>query len=265
MSEEVLILQESKTRVVEAYLCTVCTTKVTGLCAVWAHLKLQEPLDVNLGKPFSEHDCYKAVKDRVFVTENKHTLPIDINRELVYKDIRHEAVVLTKDDVQCRGSTVNLGGEIHDGVISYDTTTVLLKEISVEIGEDKAVNLDNNQELPSSCQTGGACTDRLDSYVFKEHVSRCPLYSVRQAYMNRTTVQVQGVQREALVSHEHKMLLLPSEKHQMMTKNCQLTAIRGTKYPRIKIARASKSRLEIEKNKQTAKPVGFRSRDAGHR
>ena len=58
---------------------------------------------------------------------------------------------------------MNLGGEIHDGVISYDTTTVLLKEISVEIGEDKAVNLDNNQELPSSCQAGGAFTDGLDS------------------------------------------------------------------------------------------------------
>ena len=72
-SEEVLILQESKTRVVEAYLCTVHTTKVTGLCAVWSHLKLQEPLAVNLGKPFSECACYKVVKDGVFVTESKHT------------------------------------------------------------------------------------------------------------------------------------------------------------------------------------------------
>ena len=35
--------------------------------------------------------------------------------------------------------------------------------------------------------------------------------------MNRTTVQVQGAQKEALVSHEHKMLLIPSEKQQMVT------------------------------------------------
>ena len=45
MSSEVLILQESKTRVVGAYLCTVRTTKVTGMCAVFAHLKLHEPLE----------------------------------------------------------------------------------------------------------------------------------------------------------------------------------------------------------------------------
>ena len=72
---------------------------------------------------------------------------------------------------------------------------------------------------------------RVGFIVFKEHVSRCPLYSVRQAYMNRTTVQVQGVQKEALVSHEHKMLLIPSEKQQMVTESCHLTAVRGTQYP----------------------------------
>ena len=152
----------------------------------------------------------------------------------MYKDIRHGAVVLTKDDVQCQGSTVNLGDEIHDGVISYDTTTVLVKEISVEMGEDKAVNSDNNQELPSSCQMRQPCTDGLDSYVFKEQMSRCPLYRVRQAYMNRTTVQVQGVQKEALVLHEHKVLLIPSEKQQMVSESCHSTAVRGTQYPQNK-------------------------------
>ena len=65
MSEQVLVLQESKMRVVGAYWCTIRTTKVTGLCAMWSHLKLQEPLDVNLGKPFLEHACYKPVKDGV--------------------------------------------------------------------------------------------------------------------------------------------------------------------------------------------------------
>ena len=137
-------------------------------------------------------------------------------------------------------------------VVSYDTTTVLVKEISVEMGEDKAVNLDNNQDLPASCQTGGACTDELDLYVFKEHFSRCPLYAVRQNHMNRTTVQIQGVQRKALVSQDHKMLLIPSEKQQMVAENCHLTAIRGAQYPWIKIARASESRLELQKNKLTA-------------
>ena len=159
MSEQVLVLQESKMRVVGAYWCTIRTTKVTGLCAMWSHLKLQEPLDVNLGKPFLEHACYKPVKDGVFMTESKHTLPL----EIVYKDIGHSAVDLTKDDMQCQGSTMILGNEIHYGVIQYDTTTVLVKEISLEMGEDKAVNLDNNQELPSSCQAGGAFTDGLDS------------------------------------------------------------------------------------------------------
>ena len=38
VAEEVLILQESRTRVVSAYQFTVRTTKVTGLCALWAHL-----------------------------------------------------------------------------------------------------------------------------------------------------------------------------------------------------------------------------------
>ena len=185
-------------RVVGAYRCAVRTTKVTGVCAVWSHLQLQESLDVNLGKPFTKHACCKAVKDGVFFTKSKHTLPLEINQEL---DIGHGSVILTKDDVQCQGSTVNFGTEIHDSVIQYDTTTVLVKEISVEMGEDKAVNLDNNQELPSSCQAGRACTEGLDAYMFKVHVSRCPLYQVRQAMMNRTTVQVQGVEREALVSN----------------------------------------------------------------
>ena len=120
------------------------------------------------------------------------------------------------------------------------------------MGKEKAVNLENNQELPASFQTGGSWTDGLDSYVFKEHVSCCSLYAVRQAYMNRTTVQVKGVQREALITHEHKMLLIPSEKQQMVTENCHLTAIQGTQYPRIKIAKASESWLEIQKNKLTA-------------
>ena len=101
----------------KTYRFTIRTTKVTGLFAVWSHLKLQEPLDVNLGKPFSEHACYKAVKDRVFMTESKHTLPLEINRELVYKDIGHGAVVLTKDEGgqssqlgQQSGASVQLSG-----------------------------------------------------------------------------------------------------------------------------------------------------------
>ena len=57
-----------------------------------------------------------------------------LNLELVYRDIGQGAVVLTKDDVECRGSTFNLGGKIHDGVITYDITTVL---VLVEVGENK--------------------------------------------------------------------------------------------------------------------------------
>ena len=72
------------------------------------------PWNLNLGKQFSERDTL-------------YTLPIEINRELVYKDIRHGWVVLPKDD-ECTGSTVKLDREIHD-VLSYDTTTVLVKEI----------------------------------------------------------------------------------------------------------------------------------------
>ena len=251
-AEEVLILQESKTRVVSAYHCTIRTTKLVGQCGVWGHLKLAEPLDVGLGKRFPEHDCYKAVRDRVFVTTNKNTLPIELNRELVYKNIGHGEVVLTQNDVQCRGSTVDLLGEIHDNVITYDTTIVLIKEISVEIGEDRVVNLDNNQELPTSCRMGSTCTDGLDAFVFKEHVTRCPLYAVRKLTMNTTTIQVNGVQKQALVSHEHKMLLIPSLKQQVVNTNCRLTSIRGTQYERIKIAKASESRLEIQKNRLTA-------------
>ena len=251
-AEEVLILQESKTRVVSAYHCAIRTTKVTGYCAIWSHLKMPEPLDVGLGKRFPEHDCHKAVRDRVFVTENKNTLPIEINRELVYKDIGHGEVILTKNDVQCRGSTVDLRGEIHDNVITYDTTTVLIKEIKVEIGEDKVVNLDNNQELPASCQMGSSCTDGLDAFVFKEHVTRCPLYAVRTLYMNTTTIQVDGIQKTALVSHEHKMLLIPSPKQQVVDNNCRLTAVRGTQYRRLKLAKASESRLEHQRNQVTA-------------
>ena len=86
----------------------------------------------------------------MFVTENKHTLLIELNREFVYKDIGHGAVFLTKDDVECRGSTVNLDGEIHEGIITYDMTTVLVKEISIEVREENVVNLDNNQELSPS-------------------------------------------------------------------------------------------------------------------
>ena len=80
----------------------------------------------------------------MFVTENKHTLPIKLNLELVYKNIGHGAVVLTKDDVECRGSTFNLGGKIHDGVITYDITTVL---VLVEVGKDKVVNLEDNPRV----------------------------------------------------------------------------------------------------------------------
>ena len=48
------------------------------------------------------------------------------------------------------------------------------------------------------------------------------------------------------------MLLIPSDKQQMVTGSCHLTAVRGTQYPRIKIARASESRLKVESNKLTA-------------
>ena len=33
---------------------------------------------------------------------------------------------MTKVDVKCRGSTVDILGEIHDNVLTYDTTSVLI-------------------------------------------------------------------------------------------------------------------------------------------
>ena len=244
--QTVLVLQYSTQRVIHGYKCEKFVSRYDAICGAFSHTKVLSPPDVRTPVPFPAQDCATAIKRQSYVREDGTSVPIEPNRRIFYKFTEYGSLTWSTDNVACTGSSITVNGQVHNNVLSLVTAEVLIKSISIEIDIGKAKDMDSLTDLPSSCSHDLVCQDGMTGYVL-EHQSSCPLYTIRTLPMTSVRVKSgKGEEQDALVSHEHKLLLVLQGQEAAHPECRPIFAVQATTFKDIKVVTESNDIASIQ-------------------
>ena len=238
--EQVILLQRSTTRILDAIRCERKITRLTALCGAFSHIKIDQALDVLINDPIPANDCRKAADQQIFTKRDGTAIPIDLNRVYDYKYIEHGGISHTTTNIQCKGSKLFINGELRENIVTFVTARVVIHSIKVEIDDtnNKIIDLDLQVPMSESCLNSPKCNDEAGySYVIrrpnKEH---CSLHMIRTLPMQRVPLHTNKGIKTALVNHEHKVLLTMEEGEEPAGAGCApLYSVQKTNFPDIKV------------------------------
>ena len=239
-TQEVMILQRSDVRTLEAVRCEKRITRLTALCGAFSHMKLDTAPDVLLRSVLTTEECEKAANRLLYTKEDGRTMSIDLDREYNYKFMEHGGVTHTQDNIYCKGSKLYVGGEIRANIITFVTAQVIFKSIKVEydLTTNKMVDLDLHVQIDNACVNADSCTDSAGYSYAIRHASReqCNLHLVRRIPMQRVQIPTESGTKNALVSHDHKIYLPLDGSTEPVGNECApLLKVHGTNYPNLKV------------------------------
>ena len=233
--ENVLLLQESETQVLKATRCKKYYYRMLMYCGSFSHMKLVEAPDVHDPVPFPEEDC-EMVRNGLYKREDGTTVPIQQGQVLRYKYLKHGKITFSQTNVKCEGATVYVHGEQHNGVLEYISVEVEVQEVSVEISPDQIQDLDANIKLPYDCGQDYKCTVGQTAYILDRPQHHCPLYNIRSMSMEKIQVTTNKGVENALISHEHKIMLIVRKPYKVNRQCEALHIVYHTNYDKIKVA-----------------------------
>lgn len=240
-----LILQYSSKHIVDAVRCERVISRMTLICGAFSHTKLVSPMDILEPIPFKQEDCYSTIMHRMYTKEDGNTLPIDVDRFYDYKFVEHGKLILSHDNVACSGSTVYVNGEEHSGLVTLVTARVSFTSVKLELDIGQAQDLDNNQELPSSCARDKYCMAGTAAYFIKHPDSACALYQVRTIPMREVQLNTATGIKKAMVSHEHKLLFVLGGQESAPVGCSPLFSVLSTIYKDIKLVTEAEATVSI--------------------
>ena len=244
--QTVLVLQYNTQRVIQGYKCEKFVSRYEAICGAFSHTKVLSPPDVRAAVPFLAQDCATAIKRQSYIKEDGNSVPIEPNRRIYYKYTEFGSLTWSTDNVACTGSSITVNGQVHNNVLSLVTAEVLIKSISIEIDIGRAKDLDSLTDLPSSCAHDIICQDGMTGYVL-EHQSSCPLYTIRTLPMTNVKVKSgKGEEQDALVSHEHKLLLVLQGQEAAHPECKPIFAVTATTFKDIKVVTESNDIASIQ-------------------
>ena len=240
-----LILKHDSKHVVNAVRCEKVISRMTLICGAFSHTKLVSPMDILEPIPFKQEDCYSTIMHRMYTKEDGNTIPIDVDKIYNYKYIEHGKIILSHDNVACSGSTIYVNGEEHSGMVTLVTARVTFTSVKLELDIGQAQDLDNNQELPSSCARDKYCMAGTTSYYIKHPESACALYQVRTIPMREVQVNTAAGSKKAMISHEHKLLFILGGQEAAPAGCSPLFAVQSTIYKDIKLVTEAEATVSL--------------------
>ena len=209
--EDVLILQYSSKRIVKGVRCSKRSSKMSLICGALSHNKIISPMDILYPDLFSSTACQDTIDRRSYEREDGTLVPIRVDEKIYYKYIEHGSLTLSENNVECKGSAVQINGETHGSVVTLVSTEVVLETVTLEIDQDVIVDLDLHLQLNSECAKSTVCTDGNYAYVIEHTTINCPFYAIQQIEMRALTITTPTGKKEALVNDEHKLFFTLGE------------------------------------------------------
>ena len=260
--EGILILQEVKVRETSAYRCERRASVFTLYCGAYSHIKFFRAPDIEVLEEITPAECKEMSSSGHFSAEDGRSIPLIINGEITYSQIRHGTVTRTEDNVYCNGAKVTLGGEIHGGILQFETIKIRISHIRVEIRADAIVDLNNHQPVPDACLAKDCCGSEIASYYIPEKKAKCNLARVRNTMVHPVQMKTAKGVHTALVDHQHK-ILLPLVSKMTVSPGCQafVKEVWSTTIPEMKVVRNLEDTLPDSLYLSTMEEIGATSVD----
>ena len=260
--EGVLILQEVKVRETAAYRCERRASTFTLYCGAYSHIKFFRAPSIEVLEEITPAVCKEMSSSGHFSAEDGRSIPLIINGEVTYSQIRHGTVTRTEDNVYCNGAKVTLGGEIHGGILQFVTVKIRISHIRVEITADAIIDLNNHQAVPVACLAKDCCGSEIASYYIPEKGAKCNLARVRNTMAHPVQMKTAKGVHTALIDHQHK-ILLPLVSKMTVSPGCQafVKEVWSTSLPDLKVVRNLEDTLPDSLYLSTMEEIGATSVD----
>lgn len=203
----VILLQQSDKRVISAYRCTKFYSTFTEVCGMFSHTKLYSPPKIKEPQLITGAECQGMKDTLTYRREDDSLAGIQLNQIYTYQFIKHGALHYSSSNVNCDGATITVNGEQVSNLVELISAEVIIKAIQVETGIAKAVDLDRNVPLPTTCAHERQCQVGAEAYVMVHPESACPLSVIRTAEMNLVKLNSDDGEKDALINHQDKILL----------------------------------------------------------
>lgn len=233
--EDVLILQYADKKTINGYRCQKSASRVREICGSFSHSKIFEPMDILDPMPITAEECEGMVHRWTYVKEDGNSILIAPNRKYTYKYIAHGGLTYSSNNVACTGATVTINGETKESIVELVSAEVLVQEITIEVGQDSAIDLDAHYTLPYQCVSTRSCVVGEQAYVLNNAGSSCNLYKIRTLPMQRINIETTDGSKTALLSREHKVFFVLGITEPAVPGCAPLDVVQRTNYAHIKV------------------------------
>ena len=204
---KVILLQYSSKRVITGYRCEKYYSIFTEVCGMFSHTKLYAPPKIKEPQIITGAECQGMKDTLTYKREDDSLAGIQLNQVYQYQFVRHGQLHYSATNVACEGATITIHGEQISNLVELISAEVLIKAIEIETDIAKALDLDRNVPLPSTCAHERQCQVGAEAYLLVHPDSACPLSVIRTANMKLIKLKSDDGEKDALVDHENKILL----------------------------------------------------------
>ena len=241
LKEQVVVLQRSDQQILHAFKCIKIESRFNEVCGAFSHTKLYSPPQILQPVTMKPSTCEQMARYHSYVTEDGQVLTTELNVEYSYSYVAHGKLFYSSNNVNCQGATVLIHGEQVSSIVEMVSTKIMAKQIKVEISGNQILDLDSNTRIPPGCSHDKFCQVGTTAYVIIQPEKNCPLNVVQHMEVEYVTVVDNGVEKNAMISHEHKALFTMG-KEEAAPEGCKpVFTMFGTEYPNLKVVSRGQS------------------------
>ena len=204
---KVILLQQSTKRVIKGYRCEKYYSVFTEVCGMFSHTKLYSPPKIKEPQLITSAECQGMRDTLTYKREDDSLAGIQLNQIYQYQFVRHGQLHYSATNVACEGATITVHGEQVSNIVELISAEVIIKAIEIETDIVRALDLDRNVPLPTTCAHERQCQVGTEAYLMVHPESACPLSVIRTADMNLVKLQSDDGEKDALIDHQDKILL----------------------------------------------------------
>ena len=212
--QTVALLQRLTQTTIKAIRCEKRVSIYNVVCSVWSHSKALGAPDIEKREAFSPRACKQTYVRKTYIAENGEPYAIDKNRKIQMKSILAGSLTPTQNDVRCVGGARKIGRIFHQDVVSMATTTLEMKEVTLEYDSTRHAvkDLDLEVEINPACVDQKQCLDAGFAYVVLENLNTCPFGLLRAGEVEMVELPTtEGTTMRGVLSRTYKYLLRMGE------------------------------------------------------
>ena len=224
--ETYTLVQEVNEVYTDGVRCELIQSKFTYVCTntlVASHQRLATVPEIEIPIPISIAKCHKMSKQMLYLGPDHNHYKLKLDQVSVFTFHTQGQQEVSKHTVICEGDQVKLGDQLIDGVLVLEQIKVRISKRRFRLRKGKIEVKEDHKSLSCTLYQNG-CSLGDHTYVFDAPNST--------KYERIQTITAQEITNwkggDFLVSHEHKIRLVPGEKFVD-----QGISFQRTNYPRI--------------------------------